>query len=221
MKNNLSEKVLYLITLLLFVVGFFLSFVFYPKKSWLFFFIFLLIYWQRKRLQDFFRKKTLKASWAAFILAGWVGAIFLEFSLEISPFHPKPLANYFIGLGFYLPYFAIWRKFIKDYQYSFFEIFYLSGFGRLVFDLVITRKLLIAAFVTTNPLSALLVFFSQAVVTLVLFGMLTTLPALCLTGQENKSHSKPLREYLVGLGPGFLAAGVFIVWTIILKAVFT
>lgn len=213
MKNNLSEKVLYLITILLVLATILLSLAFSPKKGILvFFLVFLLVYWQKKRWQT---------GWVVYLLTGWLGAILLEFSLGISPFHPKPIANYLIGLGFYLPYFAIWLMFIKRYQYDFWEIFYLSGFGKVVFDLVITRKLLIAASVATNTLSSLLIFASQAIITFVLFGMLTTLPALSLKVQEGSKHNKPVKQYLIGLTPNFLASGAFIVWTIILKIIFT
>lgn len=223
MKNNLSEKILYLITILLVLATVLLSLVFSPKKGILvFLFLFLLVYWQRKRLENSFQKiKNPKGRWIIYLLTGWLWAIFLEFSLGISPFHPKPVANYLIGLGFYLPYFAIWLMFIKRYQFTFLEIFYLSGFSRLIFDLLITRKLLIAAFVVSSAFSAFLIFIIQTLVTLVLFGTLTTLPALYLTNQENKNHNKPLKQYLIGLTPGFLAAGVFVLWTIILKIVFT
>lgn len=223
MKNKLSEKIIHLITTFLIVATVLLSLAFSPKKGILvFFLVFFLIYWQKKRLQDFFQKiKNPKTCYLVYILTGWLGAIFLEFGLGISPFHPKPVANYIIGLGFYLPYFALWLVFIKRYQFDFWEIFYLSGFGKIIFDLVITRKLLIAASVTTSALSSLLIFSSQAIITFVLFGMLTTLPALSLKAQEGSKHDKPVKQYLIGLTPVFLATGVFIVWTLILKAIFT
>ncbi len=153
-------------------------------------------------------------------LAGWLGAIFLEFCLGLSPFHPKPIANYMVGLGFYLPYFAFWLALIKRYRFSFWETFYLGGLGRLVFDFLITRKILISAAVTTTALAAFLVVIIQALFTLVIFGALTALPGLFLKTSENKGCDKPLKQYLVGLTPHFLAAGVFVVWTIILKATF-
>jgi len=223
MKNNLSEKILYGITILLVAGAVFLSLVFSPKKGILvFLFLFLLFYWQRKRWQEFFQKiKNPKTSWVIYLLTGWLGAIFLEFSLGISPFHPKPIANYLIGLGFYLPYFAFWRLLINRFQFTFWEIFYLGGFGKLLFDSLITRKLLVAASVATNALSSFLIFTSQAIVILVLFGALTTIPALSLAGQENKPHNKPLKQYLIGFAPIILATLVFILWTIILKTVFT
>lgn len=222
MKESSSEKILYLVTIFLILATFFLSLIFSPKKGiFVFFFVFLFVYWQRKRWQSFFQKiKNPKIADVIFILIGWLGAIFLEFSLGISPFHPKPIANYLVGIGFYLPYFAFWLKFIKRYQFTFLEVFYLSGLGRLIFDIFITHKLLIAASVATSVIGAFLIFFIQTVVTLVLFGALTTLPALYLTNQENKNHNKPLKQYLIGLTPGFLAAGVFVIWTIILKIIF-
>lgn len=221
MKNNLSEKALYLITILLFGVSFFLVFILASKKAGFSFFVFLLIYWQRKRLQGFFQKiQNPKVSDVIFILIGWLGAIFLELSLRLSPFHPKPVANYLIGLGFYLPYFAIWQLLIKRYRFTFLEIFYLSGLGKIFFDLLITRKLLIAASVATSALSSFLIFLSQAAVTLTLFGMLTSLPALFLPLKEG-DHHQSLPHYLIGLASNFFAAGIFVVWTIILKAIFT
>lgn len=220
--KNLSEKILYLLTILLILATVFLSLAFLPKKGVLvFLFLFLLVYWQRKRLQNFFQKiKNPKTGWIVYLLTGWLGAILLEFSLGISPFHPRPIANYLVGMGFYLPYFAIWLMFIKRYQYDFWEIFYLGGFGKIIFDLVITRKLLIAASVATNALSSLLIFTSQAIVTLVLFGIITTMPTLYLEVQENRKHNKPVKQYLVGLTPNFFAGGLFIIWTIILKIIF-
>jgi len=210
-------------TILLVIIAVFLSLVFSPKKGILvFFFLFLLTYWQRKRWQEFFQKiKNPKASWVVYLLTGWLGAIFLEFSLGISPFHPRPIANYLIGLGFYLPYFAFWRLLINHFQFTFLEIFYLGGFGKLLFDSLITRKLLVAASVATNALSGLLIFTSQAIVTLILFGALTTIPTLYLASHENKAHNKPLKQYLIGFAPILLATLVFIIWTIILKVIFT
>lgn len=223
MKNNLSEKVLYWVTIFLIITAFFLSLIFSPKKGVLIFlFIFLLIYWQRKRLQKYFQRiKNPDAAGAVFLLIGWIGAIFLEFSLGLSPFHPSPITNYLVGVGFYLPYFIIWLILIKRYQFTIFEIFYLSGLGKLIFDLLITRKLLVSAALATPAISAFLIFFIQTVVTLVLFGMLTTLPVLCLITQKDKDNDKPLKEYLIGLTPGFLATVVFILWVIILKIIFT
>lgn len=223
MKENLPEKILFLITLLLILATVLLSLIFSPKKGVLVFFLaFLLIYWQKKRLQDFFQKiKNPKTGWVIYLLTGWFWAMFLEFSLSISPFRPRPVANHLIGLGFYLPYFALWLKIIKRYRFDFLEIFYLSGFGKVVFDLVITRKLLIAASVATNALSGLFILASQTIITLVLFGILTTLPALYLEVQEGSKYDKPVKQYLIGLTPNFLASGVFIVWTVILKVIFT
>lgn len=223
MKNKLSEKILCLITILLILVTVLLSLIFFPKKGILvFLLVFSITYWQRKRLQDFFQKiKNPKVGWLVFVLTAWLWAIFLEFSLELSPFHPKPIANYLIGMGFYLPYFALWLKFIKRYQFTFLEVFYLSGLGRLIFDLLITRKLLIAPSVATSLVSALLIFTSQTIFMLVLFGMLTTLPALYLKVQENNQHNKPVKEYFIGLTSNLLAAGVFILWTIVLKVIFS
>ena len=186
-----------------------------------FLFVFGIVYWQRKRLQNFFQKiESPKIADAVYIFTGWLGVIFLESSLKLSPFHPKPIANYLVGLGFYLPYFIIWLVLIKRYQFTFFEIFYLSGLGRLIFDFLITRKILTFAAVTTSALAAFLVVTVQALITIVLFGALTTLPTLCLKSPENKNHNKPLKHYFVGLTPNFLATGVFIVWAIILKIVF-
>lgn len=156
-----------------------------------------------------------------FILTGWLGAVLLELVLGLSPFHPKPIANYLVGLGFYLPYFAFWLALIKRYQFTFLEVFCLSGLGRLIFDLLVTRKILTAAAVTTYPLAAFLVVVVQALLTLIIFGALTALPALFLKTSENKNHNKPLKQYLVGLTPHFLASGVFVIWTIILKVIFT
>ena len=218
----MSEKILHLVTIVLVVATLFLSLVFSPKKGILvFLFLFLLIYWQRKRWPEFFQKiKNPKTSWVIYLLTGWLGAIFLEFSLGISPFHPKPIANYLIGLGFYLPYFAFWRLLINRFQFTFLEIFYLGGFGKLLFDSLITRKLLVAASVATNALSSFLIFASQAIVTLVLFGVLTTIPTLYLAGRENKQYNRPLKQYLIGFTSVLLATAVFIIWTIILKALF-
>lgn len=223
MSRYLSEKILYTVTILLIITTLLLSLSFPAKNSiYPFLLVFILIYWQRRRLQSFFQKiQNPKISYALYILTGWLWAIFLEFNLGPSPFHPKPIANYLVGIGFYLPYFAVWLALIKRCQFTIFEVFYLSGFGRLIFDLLITRRLLISVAVTTNVLSAFLIFSVQAVVSLTLFGVLTTLPALYLTTQENNHHNKPLKGYLLGLTPGFLAAGVFIVWTAVLKIVFT
>jgi hypothetical protein len=155
-----------------------------------------------------------------FILVGWLEAVLLELILGVSPFHPRPIANYLVGLGFYLPYFAFWLALIRRYQFTLLEVFCLGGLGRLVFDFLVTRKILTAAAVTTSALAAFLVIIIQSLLTLVLFGALTTLPALLLRTSSNKSHHKPLKQYLLGLTPHFLAAGVFIVWTIILKVIF-
>lgn len=222
MKNNLSEKALYLITILLIVVTLFLSLSFPVKNSFcLFLLVFGIAYWQRKHLQIFFQKiKNPKTCYLIFILTGWLGAIFLEFSLGISPFHSNRLVNYLVGMGFYLPYFTFWLTFIKRYKFSFFEVFYLSGLGRLIFDLLVTRKLVVSAAVATSTLSAFFIFFIQAVIALTLFGVLTVLPVLYLSEQEEKCRNKPLMEYFVGLATNFLAAGVFVLWTIILKIAF-
>jgi hypothetical protein len=223
MKKNLPEKVLYLITTLLIITTFLLSLSFSTKNSlYLFLLVFGIIYWQKKRFQEFFQKiQNPKIAKVVYVLTGWLWAIFLELNLGLFPFHPKPIANYLVGIGFYLPYFAIWLVLIKRYQFTSFEIFYLSGLSRLIFDLIITRKLLTAAFVATNVLSVFLIVATQAIVTLVLLGVLTALPSLFLADQERKSHNKPLKEYLIGLTPNFLATGVFIVWVIILKTIFT
>lgn len=156
-----------------------------------------------------------------YILTGWLGAVFLELILGLAPFHPKPVANYLVGLGFYLPYFAFWLVLVKRYQFTFLEVFCLSGLGRLIFDFLVTHKILTAAAVTTSALASFLVVVIQTLITFVLFGALTTLPALCLVRQEEKSHEKPLKQYLIGLTPHFLASGVFVIWTIILKVIFT
>lgn len=218
-----SEKILYLITILLIIITLVLSLSFPSKNSiCLFLLVFGIVYWQRKRLQNFFQKiKSPKAYYAIYVLTGWLWALFLEYSLKLSVFHPKPFVNILIGAGFYLPYFAIWLLLIKRYQFTFFELFYLSGLGRLIFDLLITHKLLISAATATYILSAFLIFLLQAIITLVLFGILTTLPALSLVRQEEKHNNKPLKEYLIGLTPNFLATGVFIVWAMILKIIFT
>jgi len=155
-----------------------------------------------------------------FILIGWLVAVLLGLILGIPPFYPKPIANYLVGLGFYLPYFAFWWVVVKRYQFTLLEVFYLGGLGRLIFDFLITRKILTAAAVTTSTLAAFLVVIIQSLLTLLVFGALTTLPALLLKASANKSHHKPLTQYLAGLTPHFLAAGVFIVWTIILKIIF-
>lgn len=223
MEKNFSEKVLYGITIFLTMATLLLSLIFPTKNSlYLFLLVFGVIYWQRKRFQNLFQRiKKTKITNAIYILTGWLWAIFLEFALGLSPFHPNPIANYLIGIGFYLPYFAIWLICIKRYQFTSLEVFYLSGFGRLIFDFLITRRILTSAIVTTSSLAAFLVVIIQALSTLVLFGALTTLPTLYLKSPENKDHSKPLKQYLISLTPNFLASGVFIVWTIILKLVFT
>jgi hypothetical protein len=131
------------------------------------------------------------------------------------------LANYLIGLGFYLPYFAIWLIFVKRSQFSILEVFYLSGFAKVLFDIFITHKLLRFFSLAANPISALLVFLAQIILTLVLFGMLTTLPACFLKTPNNQKHDKPLKHYFIGLTPNFLATGVLIIWVIILKIIFT
>ncbi len=223
MKENLAEKTLYLITIILTITTAVLC-LNYPAKNsiYLFLLVFGVAYWQRKRLQNFFQKiKNPKIAAAIFILTGWTWAIFLELNLGRLPFNPKPIADLIIGLGFYLPYFAIWLVLIRRYQFTFFEIFYLSGLGRLIFDFLITRKILTAAAVTTSTLAAFLVVIIQSLLTLVIFGALTTLPVLYLRSPEGTDHSKPFKQYLLGLTPGFLAGGVFIIWTIILKIIFT
>lgn len=175
----------------------------------------------RKGLQKIFQKiKDSKIATAVYLLTGWLGAVFLELSLGLSPFHPRPVANYLIGLGFYLPYFAFWLTLIKRYRFTLWEVFFLGGLGRLIFDFLITRKILTAAAVTTSVLATFLVVIIQALLTLVIFGALTALPVLLLKTSSNKSHHKPLKQYLLGLTPHFLAAGIFIVWTIILKLIF-
>jgi hypothetical protein len=191
------------------------------NRIYFYLFTFALFYWQSKRLQKFTgRVEGVRMKTLVFLLTSWAGAIFLEFSLVHLPFSPKPAADIFLGVGYYLPYFAIWYVLLRRYRFNFLEIFYLAGFGKLTFDLLITRKLLIAASVATTILSSWLIFISQALITLVLFGMLTTLPALFLPLGEN-NHNKPARQYLIGLTPSFLAAAVFVIWTIILKAIFT
>jgi hypothetical protein len=221
MKNNLSEKILYAITIFLIINTIFLSLIFSLKKGILvFFFLFLLIYWQRKRLQDFLQKiKNPKVGTIIYLLTGWAGMIFFEFQLKSLPFHPKPLADLVVGLGFYLPYFFIWLILIKHYQLSHFEVFYLSGLGRLIFDFLVTRKILTTTAMTTSALAAFLVMIAQVFITLVLFGALTTLPVLFLKTPENKNYRKPVEQYLISLTPHFLAGGIFIIWTIILKMI--
>lgn len=223
MEKNPSEKLLYLITTLLIVAVFLLSLSFPFRNSFfLFLLAFALIYWQRRRLQSFFQKiKKPKISYAIYILTGWLWAIFLELNLGRLPFNPKPIANLIIGSGFYLPYFAVWLVLIKYYQFSVFEIFYLSGFSKVIFDVLISRKLFRFSFIASNPLSAFLIFIVQAIVVFVIFGVLTTLPAFFFKSQDGQSHNKPLKQYLIGLTPNFLAGGVFILWTIILKIIFT
>lgn len=223
MRKNLSKKSLYIITALLIVVTLFLLLAFSSRRSSLIFpIVFVIFYWQKKRLPDLYEKiKSPKTATLIYLLIGWFWALFLEFTAGLSPFHQAPLANYLVGLGFYLPYFAIWQAFIRRYQFSVFETFYLSGFSKVFFDIFITHKLLKFFSVASNPVSALLVFISQVILTLVLFGMLTTLPACFLKIQNNQGHEKPLKHYFIGLTPNFLATGVFIIWTIILKIIFT
>lgn len=222
MKKNLSEKSLYIITTLLIVVTLFLLLVFSSQRSSLIFpIVFVIFYWQRKQLQGFFQKiKNSKIRYAIYILIGWFGGLFLEYGLGRLVFNPKPIANFIIGLGFYLPYFAFWHEFYKRYQFNFLEVFYLSGFGRLVFDLLITRKLFMPAVLIFNPKFALITIIGRAIAMLTLFGTFTALPFLFLPEQKSNYH-KPLKQYLIGLTPNFLAAGVFIVWAVILKIIFT
>jgi len=223
MKKSLSEKILYLITALLIIATLYLLLRFSSHRSSLIFpIIFITLYWKRSQLQDFFQKiKDPSIAGAFFILTGWVWALFLEFIAGLSPFHPAPLANYLVGLGFYLPYFAIWLIFINRFQFSIFEIFYLSGFSKIFFDIFISHKLLGFFPLASNPISALLVFIAQVILTLVLFGMLTTLPACFLKIQNGQKHEKPFKHYLIGLTPNFLATVVLVIWVIVLKIIFT
>ena len=221
MKNNLSEKILYIVTILLIFTTILLCFN-YPARNniYLFLLVFGTVFWQRKKLQSFFQKiKNQKIIWAFYILTGWIWMIFFEFQLDRLPFNPKPFANLIIGLGFYLPYFAIWIALINRYQFNFFEVFYLASFGKLFFDLLVTRKLLMPAVFIFNPLFALIAVFARAITTVALFGTLTTLPSLLLP-ERKSDYQKSLKQYLIGLTPNFLAAGAFIIWAIILKIVF-
>ncbi|MBL7150888.1 hypothetical protein ISS86_03080 [Candidatus Microgenomates bacterium] len=220
-EKNISEKVLYVATTLLIIATILLC-LNYPFRNsiYLFLLVFGTVFWQRKKLQSFFQKiKNQKIIWVFYILAGWIWMIFFEFQLDRLPFNPKPIANLIIGLGFYLPYFALWFKLVKRYQFNFFEVFYLASFGRLFFDLLITRKLLMPAVFIFNPLFALIAIFARTITTITLFGTLTTLPSLLLP-ERKSDYQKSLKQYLIGLTPNFLAAGAFIVWAIILKIVF-
>lgn len=221
MEKNLSEKALWPITTLLIIITFLLSLNFRIKNSLhLFLLVFGLVYWQRKRLQGFSRRiRSLKVYDALYILSGWLWAIFLEYNLGRLVFSPKPITNLLVGLGFYLPYFAIYLSFIKRYKFNFFEIFYLGGFGKALFDLLITRKLTSSAVFVFSPRLALIAILARTIVIVTLFGALTSLPLLLLSGPEGESR-KSFKRYLLGITPNFLAAGVFIVWTIILKIVF-
>jgi hypothetical protein len=188
------------------------------QSSLIFPIIFIIFYWQRKRLQDFFQKiKNPSMAGAFFILIGWVWALFLELTAGLSPFHPAPLANYLIGLGFYLPYFSIWLILINRFRFSVLEVFFLSGSSKVLFDILITRKLFKVFSLASSPISALLVFIAQVILTLVLFGMLTALPALFLKAQDDQEHNKSLKQYLLGLTPNFLTTLVLVIWMIVLK----
>ncbi|MBL7159225.1 hypothetical protein ISS85_02020 [Candidatus Microgenomates bacterium] len=222
MKENISLKLLYLITTLLIITVLIISTAFPFKNAlYLFFFVFGIASWQKERLKDFFQKiKNPKVAVALYFLTGWAWMIFFEYQLGRLPFHPKPPVDIIIGLGFYLPYFILWLKLINRYQFNFLEVFYLAGLGRLIFDFFITRKILTAAAVTTSALTAFLVVIVQALITLVLFGALTALPTLYLINQEDKHYNKPLKHYLFGLTTGFLAAGALILWATILKIIF-
>jgi len=223
MKKHLSEKILYIITALLIVATLFFLLTFSSQKSSIIFpIVFLIFYWQKKRFQDLFQKiRGPKTATLIYPLIGWFLALFLELTAGLLPFHQNRLANYLVGLGFYLPYFAIWLIFINRFQFSIFEIFYLSGLSKVFFDIFISRKLLKFFSIASGPVSALVVFIAQVILTLVLFGMLTTLPACFLKIQNGQKHEKPFKHYLIGLTPNFLATGVFIVWLIVLKTIFT
>lgn len=187
----------------------------------LFFFIFGISYWQRKRLANFYQKiDNRKVRFALYVLTGWIWATFLEYYSGRLLFNPKPIVNLIIGSGFYLPYFAISLRFTNRYQFNFLEIFCLSGLGKLFFDLFISRKLLTPTTTTTNALGAFLIFFIQVIFTFLLFGALTTLPTFYLRGQKKEHYDRPIKEYLLGMTPIFCATAAFIVWIIILKIIF-
>jgi len=213
MKNNLSEKILRAVTILLILLVFLLSLTF-PRQNriYLFLLVFGFFFWQRKWLQTFFQKlKNPKIALAVFLFTGWLGALFLEFCWGRLPFSPRPITNLIIGLGFYLPYFCLWRKFVDKYKFNFLEIFYLSGLGKLLFDGFITHKLFAA--------TGMIAFITRVVATIVLFGSLTTLP-IFLIGEQKSNYHKPTKEYFMGILPTFLAVAAFIAWVIILKIIF-
>lgn len=223
MRNNLYQKILTGIALFFFLVTLLVSLSF-PTGNSIYFYllIFTLLYWQRRRLQSITsRVKNSKARVLTFLLIGWVGAIFLEFNLAKLPFSPKPLVNIFAGIGYHLPYFAFWYFLLRRYRFNFLEVFYLSGLSRLLFDALITQKLF-TSLVSTSGLSLAIISLTvQIITTIVVMGTLTTVPMLLLSSAQDNKHEKPAKQYLLGLAPGFLAVGIFILWAAVLKFVFT
>lgn len=217
-----EKRILGLTTTALILVTFLLSISFPNQNSlYLYLLIFSLIHWQRGRLLKLDKiTKGEKSAVAICLLTGWFWAILLEFCLGRLSFHPRPLMNFLVGAGFYLPYFAIWLKLVKKYQFTFFEIFYLSGLAGLIFDALITRKLFIPLATYQNPTIAFIAIFARAIASVTLFGILTTLPYLYLTTDQKAADQKPLKEYLVGMTPIFFATGALLLWIAFIKLVF-
>ena len=185
-----------------------------PNTIYLFILLYTLGYWQRRRLQGWLRgwvvKRQPRLEGLLFLLIGWLGGLGLELVLVQLPFHPRLGVDILIGAGFYPAYFLFWYHLVKQQKFNFLEVFYLSGLSRVIFDSLVSRKLFVA--------TGLLAFGGRLVATFILFGALTTLPYLFLVApaaQQRQEHT--LREYLVGLTPLFLAAGVLLVWIGLLK----
>lgn len=223
MKSKLSIKALKGITLFSFLVTLLVSLSFPTGNSIYFYlFVFALFYWQRKHLQSFTgRVKNTKVRMLTFLLIGWVGAVLLEFNLVNLPFSPKPLTNIFLGIGYYLPYFALWFILLKRYRFNLLEVFYLSGLSKLLIDALVTKKLFVSFTTASGPGLAIIGVVLQIIATVAVMGALTTFPMLFLPADSDNKHEKPLKEYLLGLTPGFLAVGIFILWAAMLKIIFT
>lgn len=223
MKDNLSTKTLKGIAVFFFLITLIISLSFPVSNSiYLYLFVFALLYWQRKRMQNFTgRVDNLRTKALVFLLIGWFGAVFLEFNLSSLPFSPRPLANIFIGAGYYLPYFILWLILLKRYRFNFLEVFYLSGLSKLLIDALVTQKLFASFTSTSGPGLAVVSVILQIIATVAVMGALTTLPMLLLATEQNSKHEKPLKQYLLGLTPGLVSIGTFILWVTILKSLFT
>lgn len=183
--------------------------------------LFVIVYKLRIRLHRFTTQPHTAGRLISFVIFSAVWSLLLILFRGNPAYIGSILKSFLLETIFYLPYFLIWYYLIRLIPFTNLEVFYLAGLGRVLFEGVVTRSLYGPLFLSVNlgAATATVVFILNIITTFTLFGMLTMLPLAIIYPDRNQDQRHSIRQYIVGLIPGFISGLIFALWTEVLESI--